>query len=213
MERVWPGPLHKLTPGPACSGPERLQTEVRGSRTGLAAGSVPASAGPRGGGRGRRPMAAAASTTCPLQSLDPAGQHLLPRSEPQSRLVGAPGVECGVGYIPTLPWQINRKCPSDSRCDSPFIQLTARTVNFLEEPNCSQTSWLLLHNTCPRVDRKLGRKACLLPIPVVEEGVRAIFSIQPPGFHTPAHPHIPQHPLPTPLGCKLRHCFESQGGA
>lgn len=39
MERgVWPGPLHvllhKLTPGPAaCSGPERLQTEVRGGRT------------------------------------------------------------------------------------------------------------------------------------------------------------------------------------
>lgn len=127
----------------------------------LAAGSVPVSAGPRGGGRGRRPTAAAPSTTCAPATLTPR-VSIFSRIRAQSRLVARLGRRCGVGYMPTLPWQINRRCPSDTRCDSPFIQLTARTVNFLEDPTVLQTSGLLHLTLVLGWIVKLEGKACLL---------------------------------------------------
>lgn len=98
MERgVWPGPLHVLLHKPD-PGSSRLQWSREAPNRGprrphcLAAGSVPASAGPRGGGRGRRATAAAPSTSCTLCDPDPAGQHLLPHPGPVTPR-GAPGAE------------------------------------------------------------------------------------------------------------------------
>lgn len=89
-----------------------------------------ASPGPRGGaaGAGGRPQPLLPAPAL-LETLTPRAS-IFSRIRAQSRLLGRLGRGCGVRYMPTLPWRINRRCPSDTRCDSPFIQLQRQSTSW-----------------------------------------------------------------------------------
>lgn len=195
--------------GTPCSGPERLQTEVPWQPHCLAAGSVPCLCRAARWRRGRRPMAAAGLHHLRPCDLDPR-VSIFSRIRAQSRLVARLGWRCGVGYMPTLPWQINRRCPSDSRCDSPFIQLTARTVNFWKTQLFSKPLAFCITLVLGWIVKLEGKHAYFISC----GGGRAIqFLPVCTGLsHPRPTPTYTQHPLPTPLGCKLNTTLR-QGGA